>query len=200
MEGTEAATAPPAPTRRGARAATGRWLRSLAADAVVCCFLVALWLLSASNAASVAAPWACGENCRAAAVAREVRRVALVAVGMLSSICFPFLLAGALEVGSGGDSKRPEAQRRRPESSGARTRARCAYVLLTSFMIGTVCMLMLFLAPAKDSSERRRVVFMLADIGCFLHSVTLCFVVFSEILIPVRAMYAKLKHGTTGLH
>ncbi|KAL6596189.1 hypothetical protein ACP70R_047553 [Stipagrostis hirtigluma subsp. patula] len=197
MEGTEAATAPPASTRRGARAATGR---SLAADAVVCCFLGALWLLSASNAASVVAPWACGEDCRAAAVAREVRRVALVAVGMLPSICFPFLLAGALEVGSGGDSKRPEAQRRRPESSGARTRARCAYVLLTSLMIGTVCMLMLLLAPAKDSSERRRVVFMLADIGCFLHSVTLCFVVFSEILIRVRAMYAKLKHGTTGLH
>ncbi|XP_062195269.1 uncharacterized protein LOC133898581 [Phragmites australis] len=210
MEGIGAATAPPQappPTRRAAAAATLRGLLALAADAVVYCFLVGLWLCNVTSAAFIAARRACGEDSPAAAIAKQLFVVALVATGLLFYFAAPLLLwrsgnggrktEAREEIGGGGDAKRPVAQGRRSENTGTRGRQDgvgpiTAHVLIFLIMVMVLGMLMQVLAPEKESCEGR-VGSMLVDVGSFLYSLMFCFIVSPNFLIQPRASRAKVK-------
>ncbi|CAO2210930.1 unnamed protein product [Urochloa humidicola] len=204
MADIEAEMVPPqAPPKRMATAAAARrGLLSLAADVVIFGFLATLWL---SNAA-IAVLWACGEDSRAAAFAREFAKASSFTMALLFVTALLLLLllrrrasrnrnAAAREIGGDEGTKRPATQS--PENT-RRRRGRdglCGPVttpILAFFLVLIVVgVLMEELAPAKGSCASR-VGSMLTDIGCFLTSVLYCFDIFPNFFINLRPQRTKM--------
>ncbi|CAL5006340.1 unnamed protein product [Urochloa decumbens] len=200
MEGTGAAAAatppqalvPAPPARRGAGAAAPRGRLELAADALLCCFTGAMLVCFASCAAFMAARGACGRGSRAAAVAEELFLWSLLVGVLLLPLADLaqqlFVLFGRrnnearVALVGGGARGRQDALRR----SGT----------VPVFFVSLVCMavglLVRTLVPAKDS-YMATAGYIVGDVGCFLHSVTFCFVLYPELLVQLRSIYAKLK-------
>ncbi|CAL5006269.1 unnamed protein product [Urochloa decumbens] len=189
MADIEAETAPPQgpPKRMATEAAALRWFLSLAADVIIFGFLATLWLSNAANAAAVAVHWACVEDSRAAAFAREFAKASSFTTALLFVAALLLLRrrasrnALAREIGRDEGTKRPATQS--PENTRGR-RGRdglCGPVttpIIAFFLVLlAVGVLMEGLAPAKGSCASR-VGSMLTDIGCFVTSVLFCFVIF----------------------
>uniref|UniRef100_A0A0A8ZI82 Uncharacterized protein n=1 Tax=Arundo donax TaxID=35708 RepID=A0A0A8ZI82_ARUDO len=102
-----------------------------------------------------------------------------------------------------GDAKRPKAQERRPESTGACSRKDgvcpvTTHILIFFSMVIVLGTLMQVLAPENKSCEGR-IGSMLTDIGSFHCSVIFCSVTFPDFVILLRPSYANVKRGTAGL-
>ncbi|CAL5002150.1 unnamed protein product [Urochloa decumbens] len=201
MEGTGAAAAatppqalvPAPPARRGAGAAAPRGRLELAADALLCCFTGAMLVCFASCAAFMAARRACGRGSRAAAVAEELFLWSLLVGALLLPLAD--LAQQLLEL----FRRRNNEARVAPQVGGgargrqdALRRSGTAPVFFVSFMCMNVGLLMRTLAPAKDS-YMATAGYIVGDVGCFLHSVAFCFLLYQELLVQLRSIYAKLK-------
>ncbi|KAF8702008.1 hypothetical protein HU200_033346 [Digitaria exilis] len=200
MAANGAAAAPPQapapPARRGEGVAAPRGLE-LAADAVLCCFMVALLVCKATSAAFMAARRVCGRHSGAAAVAEELFVKTLKALVLL--LLFT-LFSQRLLVHLRGRKEDREV----PVSDfiigpgrgrqGALHGYVTAHVLFVSFMSMMVGILLFTLAPAKESYTAR-VGYMVGDTGCFFYCVTFCIGLYQKLLVKLRSTYAKLKEA-----
>ncbi|CAL5012378.1 unnamed protein product [Urochloa decumbens] len=202
MAGTGAATAPPQalapapgpPARMGAAVAAPRRCLELAADALLCCFTGAIMVCNASCAAFMASRRACGMCSRAAAIAEELFFRAFLAMALLLQLTV--LAQLLLELFGGRNEARvvPVGEGGRGRQDALR-RSVNAPVFFVSFVYMTVGMLMLILAPGKESYIAS-VGYMVGDVGCFLYSVAFgCLVVYPHLLVQLRSIYAKLKEA-----
>ncbi|CAL5006339.1 unnamed protein product [Urochloa decumbens] len=202
MEGTGAAAAAtppqalvPAPlARRGAGAAAPRGRLKLAADALLCCFTGAILVCNASGAVFMAARRACGMGSRAAAIAEELFFRAFLAMALLLELTVLAQLLLELFVGCNEARVVPVGEGGRGRQDALR-RSVNAPVFFVSFVYMTVGMLMLILAPGKESYIAS-VGYMVGDVGCFLYSVAFsCLVVYPHLLVQLRSIHAKLKEA-----
>ncbi|CAL5012377.1 unnamed protein product [Urochloa decumbens] len=194
MEGTGAAAAatppqalvPAPPARRGAGAAAPRGRLELAADALLCCFTGAMLVCFASCAAFMAARRACGRDSRAAVVAEELFLWSLLVGALLLPLAD--LAQQLLEL----FRRRNEARVATQVGGGARGRQDALRRSGTApvFFVSLVCMTVGLLV--KDS-YMATAGYIVGDVGCFLHSVTFCFVLYPELLVQLRSICAKLK-------
>ncbi|CAL4998683.1 unnamed protein product [Urochloa decumbens] len=202
MAGTGAAAAPPqalppAPgpaARRGAAAAAPRGHLELATDALRCCLTGATLVCNASCAAFMASRGAFGRGSRAVAVAGKLFMRSFHATGLLLLLT---VLSQQL-LGRNNNEARV-APRWWQIGGGGRGRQDVLRRFVTaptfslSFMFMAVGLLTLILAPGKEESYMASVGYMVGDVGCFLHSVAFCLVVYPELLVQLRSIYAKLK-------
>ncbi|TVU05931.1 hypothetical protein EJB05_49117, partial [Eragrostis curvula] len=179
---------PPARSSRGAAAAL-RGLLTRAADAVVCCSVGALWMANAACAALIAARRAFGDDSRAAAVARGLF-VAMVLLEQSALLIQAWRSRKGDEIGeAGGEATRPAAQGRLPaESTGPRACLNgfcgpvAARVFRVLWVFLAVALVIRMLGPAKGSCAAK-VASVLGDIGCFLHAVMDCSIVFTNYVV-----------------
>ncbi|KAL6598477.1 hypothetical protein ACP70R_046176 [Stipagrostis hirtigluma subsp. patula] len=196
MASTEAATLAPPPTRRAAP----RELPALVADAVVCGYFRSVWVLTVTNAALIAARRAFGGDSSAAAVSKDLFLAALVSTGLHSYFAAPLMLShlasGSRKAQARENGETPAAQRRRPQSTGARGRQGGVYgpvtplILFVLHMVAVVGLLVQVLAPAEESRQGR-IGSILADIGSFLSSVAFC-IISDNFVIRLRVTYASM--------
>uniref|UniRef100_A0A0A8ZX95 Uncharacterized protein n=1 Tax=Arundo donax TaxID=35708 RepID=A0A0A8ZX95_ARUDO len=105
----------------------------------------------------------------------------------------------AREIGGDGGAMMPAVQGCDPQSSGARGRPDGVYgpvtkpIIIVLFVVMAVGLLMMVLAPANGSCEER-VGSMLVDIGSFLTSLMICFVIFPNSAIQLIADWAALRN------
>ncbi|CAL5012379.1 unnamed protein product [Urochloa decumbens] len=197
MAGTRAAGAPPQalapapgpPARRGASAAAPRGRLELATDALRCCLTGATLVCNASCVAFMASRGVFGKGSHAAAVAGKLFMRSLHATGLLLllTVLSQQLLgrnneARVAQIGGGGRGRQD-----------ALRRFVTVPTFSLSFMFMAVGLLTLILAPGKEESYMASVGYMVGDVGCFLHSVAFCLVVYPELLVQLRSIYAKLK-------
>ncbi|TVU02986.1 hypothetical protein EJB05_51495, partial [Eragrostis curvula] len=92
---------------------------------------------------------------------------------------------------------RPSVQRRRPESTGARTRRKSIYgpvteaVYYLSAIIMCVGLAMQSLEQGKTSCMGR-IGYMAADIGCFVNAVVFCSIITPRHVIWLKARYGRI--------
>uniref|UniRef100_A0A0E0LUW9 Uncharacterized protein n=1 Tax=Oryza punctata TaxID=4537 RepID=A0A0E0LUW9_ORYPU len=83
MADTGAARLPPPPLRAAVpETQTLRRLLALVSDVLVCCFVAAMWVTPAANAAAIFSRWACCEDSPAADVSKKVSVVSFLATAV----------------------------------------------------------------------------------------------------------------------
>ncbi|TVU06000.1 hypothetical protein EJB05_49187 [Eragrostis curvula] len=195
VEAAEASSRAPAqaPLRWDAGAGSLRGLIALAADTVPCCYLGAMWVLSATTAVAVVARRAFGKDSRAMADAQELLwKVFPVAV--LLRVAF-WLLVWSVRTRRvepreiGWMPLSPKAQRRLPRFYQYGNYG----IIVAAFMVMFVGMPMVVLATKESRLGKAGSI--VTDIGGFLYSVAYCIICIPELWIQLRATCAKLKRG-----
>ncbi|KAK3121709.1 hypothetical protein QOZ80_8BG0659400 [Eleusine coracana subsp. coracana] len=196
----------PAPARRVPPAVvTLRRSLAWAADTVIGSSVCAMWIANAVCAARIAARRAFGEESRAVVVMNELFKASVAA--MLLQMNFALLILAwrdgnrreRHEVGeSGGEAMRHVIEGRRPERNGARAcqNELCGPVAMHIFwvlrVLIAVSVVIQMHGPAKGSCAAK-LSSVLGDVGCFLHAVMFCFIIFPNYV-------TQLKRGTEKLH